>query len=671
MYKLTLLLLCMQLNTLQVIAQDKSLEAILAEKNSKEKVDDMHAFAQKLLDVDNKKATEIYTQTVSISKALKYDLGLATAYRKIGYIHGQEGNYQEAINHFRLAIEYYTSGGGQIKDLLVCYNNLGANFRQFGQVDSSMHYYLLAIKKIEAWPLHQEEEEAKNDILSTLALLNGNVSAMYGNLYNIPKALEYGHKAVEISRQIKDTVRMVLSTVSVSHAHYVNRDFDQALYWARQATTLADKIEAPVAQAKAYHLLSVNYTALNKQDSGIYAAQKAMQLAKETDRQLYITALLDLTDAYHDKKEFKVEAQLLQTALKEFNEVDNIAFGANMYEKLATAKYALGQYKEAYDLYVTSSSYKDSMFSRQNRENVAALEVQYQTAQKEKELFNQQLQLSQKNLQLQQSKQYIMYSLGIALITLLALAFIYINYKNKRKLHQRQLQSIQQEKEIQLLQALMHGEEKERSRIAKELHDGVAGTLAAVKMHLSSMALQDPKLFEAKEYRQGVKLLDEASVEVRKTSHNLMPEVLIKYGLDEALRRYCTNLSNSLLFIQYDSWGDIGRYKNSFELSVYRIVQELLNNIIKHSKANNAIVQMSVQDKILSLTIEDNGIGFSENVAKEGMGMQSLQSRVKAMNGKIEMESGEGSGVSAYLEFEIIGLEEPQFQLFSTDKLFQ
>ena len=661
MSKPILFLLFLQLICFMAFSQEKSLKALMAEKNSSAKVDELHAYAQNLLDVDNKQAGEIYKKTVAISQALGYDLGLATAYRKTGYIHGQDGNYREAINHFRTAVKYYSSGGGHIKDLLVCYNNLGANFHQIGQVDSTIHYYLAAIQQAEAWPLDKEDPTVKQDILSTLSLLHANVSSMYGNQFNVPKALEYGTKSMTIAREIKDTLRIILSALSTIHGFSVNKEFEKALVLAREAAVLSDLYGLPVARAKAYHVLSVNYTKLNKLDSGINAARVAIKYARETDRQLYISALLDLSDAYHDKRAYKEEAALLQDALKEFKEVDNVAFGMNMYEKLADAKYALGQYKEAYDYYLTSASYKDSMLSKQNRDKIADLEMQYQVTEKEKTLSNQQLQLTQKNLQLQQSKQYFMYSIGIALLTFLALAFIYFNYQNKRKLHQRQLKSVRQEKEIQLLQALMHGEEKERSRIAKDLHDGVAGTLAAVKMNFSSLALQQPKLSDAKEYRQGVKLLDEASVEVRKTSHNLMPEVLIKYGLDEALRRYCSNLTNSILFIQYDSWGDIVRYKDSFELSVYRIMQELLNNIIKHSKANNAIVQLSVQDKILSLTIEDNGVGYGEDMAKEGMGIHSLQTRVKAMNGKIEMNSGEGNGVCAYLEFDLVGLEEPEF----------
>lgn len=124
---------------------------------------------------------------------------------------------------------------------------------------------------------------------------------------------------------------------------------------------------------------------------------------------------------------------------------------------------------------------------------------------------------------------------------------------------------------------------------------------------------------------------------------------------------YCNSINNSKrLQIQYDSWGEIDRFVDGFELSIYRIVQELINNIIKHSKATQAVVQLSQQNGLLSISIEDNGIGFANDTNKEGMGLHSLQSRIKVMNGKLEVGSSEKTGVSAYLEFEIRELKKEE-----------
>jgi signal transduction histidine kinase len=273
--------------------------------------------------------------------------------------------------------------------------------------------------------------------------------------------------------------------------------------------------------------------------------------------------------------------------------------------------------------------------------------------------------VTEKKFTRQKNRYYMYHTLAALIVALLIVALLFIRSTHKKQMHEEELKSIHQRKELQLLQALIQGEEKERSRIARDLHDGVAGMLAAAKMHFSSMPGADD-LMQVEGYQQGMKLLNEATQEIRKTSHNLMPEVLLRQGLDEALRRYCNAVNNTkFLQIQYDSWGQISRFSDSFELSVYRIVQELVNNIIKHSKAAQVIVQLSQQEDLLLISIEDNGVGFpGNNASKDGMDFRSLQSRIKAMNGKLEVESLQQSGVSAYLEFEIADLQKERSAVY-------
>jgi signal transduction histidine kinase len=638
------------------LAQDNSLQRLMAAKDDTAKVNRLHAYAQNLLNKDNEAAKEIYKTTFTLSEKLGYSLGMATAWRKNGYIIGQEGKYKEGIQSFHNALFFYEKGGGHLKDQLACYNNIGAGYCELGKFDSAMHYQMLAIKKMEAWPLEKEEKAVQKEMLAIISQVNANISNIYSNQQNAAKALEYANRALAIAREIKDTVRISLSIAGISHAHYVNKDFEKALAVAREVEALANQVNHPAPALKAYHLLSVNYLALNKLDSAVYAAKKSTELSKGIDKRLYLSTLLDLADVYHTRKFFREEAVLLQSAVSELKSIDNVTLGRRVYEKFAAAKYALGQFKEAYDLSRIANAYKDSVYSDQNRETVAELDIQYQTAQKEKALVSQQLQITKKNLHLQQSRQHVIYSVTAFFIALSVAGFLIVRQNFKRKQYQRQLQSIKQEQELHLLQAVINGEEKERSRIAKDLHDGVAGMLAAVKMHFSTIA--DVKVLQQIDgFQQGMGLLNEASQEIRKTAHNLMPEILLAHGLDSALQRYCVNISNSRLQIQYDAWGDITRYKESFELAVYRIVQELLHNVVKHSGASQAIVQLSVQGPILSLTIEDNGIGFKDPAQAEGTGIKSLKQRVSAMNGRIDIDSGGGAGVSAYLEFDTRGLE--------------
>ena len=207
-------------------------------------------------------------------------------------------------------------------------------------------------------------------------------------------------------------------------------------------------------------------------------------------------------------------------------------------------------------------------------------------------------------------------------------------------------------KEVQLLEALREGEEKERGRIARDLHDEVSGMIAAAKMHVTTLAQTVPAIGTNEGYSQALSLLDEAARQVRNTSHNLMPEILLESGLSQALSRYCGSISNAQLQVRYIALEPVTRYAANFELALYRIIQELINNIIRHAAATKALVQLSAHGSRLMVTIEDNGMGFNPAATANGVGLSSIAKRVATMNGTMDIQSASGKGTSIYLEFQ-------------------
>lgn len=204
--------------------------------------------------------------------------------------------------------------------------------------------------------------------------------------------------------------------------------------------------------------------------------------------------------------------------------------------------------------------------------------------------------------------------------------------------------------DLQKALLIMNAEERERSRIARNLHDGICGTLAAVKMHLSAVQGQHP-FRDSADFQTALSLLDEVSHEVRKTAHSLMPEVLQNYGLDEALRRYCQNLAPCCRAqINYYRFGEPVRFEPGFELATYRITQELMHNAIRHAQAKQLLVQLNL-DEDMVLTIEDDGIGFSQEQLSPGSGLDNLQQHVNSLGGAICWESNEGEGTSVTITF--------------------
>jgi signal transduction histidine kinase len=255
----------------------------------------------------------------------------------------------------------------------------------------------------------------------------------------------------------------------------------------------------------------------------------------------------------------------------------------------------------------------------------------------------------------------------LVLLLFLLSFLVYFIVKNHKKQEQiaRQEADIQKQKwedaenrrQIELLDSLIKGEETERTRIARDLHDGLGGLLSGVRMSIEALK-KELQLAE----RQGNKLdsalimLDNATAEMRSVAHNMMPDALQRFGLEKALSDFCFALSSrTAIEIHFSSQQLQLPAGHPVCIPVYRIVQELVNNALKHSQARQIIIQISQNESILLLEIEDNGVGFEpgdiEN--KKGSGFTNLKNRIQYLKGKLEIRSKPGSGTAFYMEIPV------------------
>ncbi len=221
---------------------------------------------------------------------------------------------------------------------------------------------------------------------------------------------------------------------------------------------------------------------------------------------------------------------------------------------------------------------------------------------------------------------YLFISLGVVLMTIFGFLF----YSNRKK--------VQLEKEQ--IKAVLLAEENERSRIARDLHDGIGQLLSAAKLNLH--ALENVKLVNKEiVLEKAIGLVDESAKEVRSVSHNLMPNALIKSGLVSAIKNFINQLETEQLKINIETSGLNKKINSEIELVVYRIIQECINNVIKHSKANHLFINLSINKNLLNIMIEDNGYGFDvdEILRKDGIGIKNMQARVAFLKGTMEIDS--------------------------------
>lgn len=216
---------------------------------------------------------------------------------------------------------------------------------------------------------------------------------------------------------------------------------------------------------------------------------------------------------------------------------------------------------------------------------------------------------------------------------------IYFYARHKRK-------AAKKAKKIALLKANIDGEEKERQRLARELHDGVGGLLTSARFNLNR--IQENSSWNKDELRSMSELLNEISNEVQRTAHNLMPDVIQEHDLWQALWAYTEQITDTLNHIQIDlqTAGNTRDLHPDASLSLYRITQELIQNAIKHSKASRLAIQgrRDGENQKLFLSIEDNGVGFDTSASFYGLGLKNIKERIKLLNGFFSIDSNPVEG---------------------------
>jgi two-component system NarL family sensor kinase len=221
-------------------------------------------------------------------------------------------------------------------------------------------------------------------------------------------------------------------------------------------------------------------------------------------------------------------------------------------------------------------------------------------------------------------------------------------------LQKQQIRELQIEKELAITQSILNGQEEERKRLAKDLHDGLGGLLSGVKVSLATvkdnmvMSEEGVQVFE-----RSLNMLDNSIGELRRIAHNMMPEALARFGLVHAVKDFCDSISISgVMSVSIQVVGAQRRLESSVEIILYRIIQELLNNALKHSEANKILVQLSFDVSSVMLTVEDDGKGFEKPLIENssGAGWPNIKSRVAYLKGTIDVQTRPGEGTSFVID---------------------
>jgi len=388
-----------------------------------------------------------------------------------------------------------------------------------------------------------------------------------------------------------------------------------------------------------YSVLSMYYVWIKDFTAAEKSLNKGLEIAERKKYTGDIRMLLyGKVEIFEQQKEYGKAIDILKKLLDE-NHISVLGDKITVYRHLSLMEAKRGNMEEAFNWLNAYSDLKDSLYDTQTRLKISDLELKYNYSEKEKQLL-----LAQNKARLQQ----VYTGVSLAGFAVAVLAFLFFFRQRKAKTEQ-QLKSMEQQQQIEVTKALLLGEEKERSRLARELHDGMGGLLANVRMQMEEMLEEDA----AGRKHTLIRKMDNSVQELRRIARNMMPESLLRSGLESAIIDLCQSFSTDRVRIEYQLMNIERSIPQQEQLIIYRIVQELLANALRHAGASEIFVQCSQAEKMFHITVEDNGVGFdARGIAgkQKGIGFENIRSRVEFLNGRLEVSSASNKGTVINIE---------------------
>lgn len=423
------------------------------------------------------------------------------------------------------------------------------------------------------------------------------------------------------------------------------------------------EVNNPFLESKYHHMIGLFYDYFEKNtDSAIYHFKKTEKLLNSKNYAFFhsdlVTVYGNIGIQYGNKKKYKLERKYYLKAYNVNLIKNKFLVKHKLNNLLSENSKRLNNYKSAVKHLEKANKYRDSLEEVKTAKSFEDIQLKYETEKKEKE----NLLLKQKNyeneIKQKQSKNLLLASLIFIISVGLSALLVIKNINKKRLLAEKQSDlnkqkniTLLREQEINTINAMVEGQEKERKQIAEDLHDNIGSVLATLKLNFENLKLNhQKKQFDQKElYEKTEKLIDETYLKIRGIAHAKNSGVIANKGLLPAIKTMAEKVSSAnKIDIEISDYGLDNRIDNSIELTIFRIIQELITNIIKHAEATIATISMSQFNKELNIIVEDNGKGF--NVSSKnlnlGMGLNSIQKRIEHLNGIFEIDSTINRGTS-------------------------
>jgi signal transduction histidine kinase len=573
----------------------------------------------------------------STAEKIKWEKGIAQGHNDIGIIYYYLTKYDKALMHYNLSLE----SRRKMNDLYgigALYNKIGLIHQEKGKYSEFVYTQLEALRIF----------KTLKDTMNYAKTLN-NLADAYFQLRDYETAKKTYREAIKLRLLINDKEGLAASYLNLGNCY---SNSEEALVILNKALDLLLDLNLTLETGYAHHNIAINHKQLGNLEKALIHINEAIKI-KEKHGSLASIAdtYMAAGDIFRQNKEYKKAFYYLKEAEKISEERgihNNFEF---LYHYLASYYFETGKIDSAYYYEKKCVEVKNQFFQEKMYNHVAGMQVKYEVEKKNTQLAEnkQELTAARNEILLAQlhvkNRNFWLVALGLTLLLVILLSVLLVQ-RQRNKLALEKSQAVITERDRGTL-ALVDAQEEERIRIAKELHDGVGNQLLALHLKWNSI-VKKINLNDGlkQEFETGSKMLKETMDEVRSVSHQMMPKVLSEFGLipavEEMLQR---SLSTTTIKYLFDSQGVNQKLDKKLEVAIYRVLQELINNVIKHSNATEVQVQLFSNLGYLILILEDNGKGMpADKKSTDGIGLTSIQSRLHTIDGEFSITPGPYTG---------------------------
>ncbi|OOQ60550.1 tetratricopeptide repeat-containing sensor histidine kinase [Mucilaginibacter pedocola] len=545
-------------------------------------------------EADPAKSMLLITYAYNRAKELKNLRLQGSALNVSAAIYADEGQFQKALGGHYDALKLFEKAGDHYGTAMVL-NNIGRVYNSLGKSKDGLTY----LKKA-------EDMAVANKLDKVLAYVYANYSLAYTQTGELKPALAYALKVDSIDKKLGLKLNRARNANTIGAIYYYLADYDNAYKYYEMGRLLAIEANDPI---------TVNQ------------------------------ALINIGEYYEVKKQDPLPYYL--KALAYFEQIKNAFFVNYVANNISNYYKGKGNYQQALLYYQKAVKAGEENQGLQAKKAQALIQTQYETEKKEQQIALLNKENTIQKLSIAGRNKTIGIIAGLFLLSAIVAGLFY----NRRQLKQKALMQEQMLKQQDILaKAVIEAEENERKRIAGDLHDGVGQLFSAVKMNLGG--LFDRITMDRAEDRflaeNTLALVDESCKEVREISHQMMPNMVLRSGIAADLQSFIDKIDSGTLKMTLETSGFKNRMESNVENMLYRIIQESINNVIKHAKATKLHINLIRTAEGIEASIRDNGVGFDSNKAEtfSGIGLKNTQTRIAYLKGSIKYHSAPGKGTT-------------------------